>query len=187
MILWNSSYIWCYLFLKILENEIWKFGPNLPLAAFGNERVNKIQSKVFLVTQSVESYWPEATGWWQREHNPVIVMTYITVYCCSASISVVVQFCHFSVKQARVIIRIRKFQWKSCFTSTHTCTSFKIISPSSGLAKKAFPTEMKCRKYPAKEKGSEEGSKTYWAILSFPHAWIWEAVMWYIIQNKQFK
>ena len=22
MILWNSSYIWCYLFLKILENEI---------------------------------------------------------------------------------------------------------------------------------------------------------------------
>lgn len=102
------------------------------------------------------------------------------------SISVVVQFCRCSVKQAGVIIMIRKFQWKSCFTSTHTCTSFKIISPSSGLAKKAFPIEMKCRKCPAKEKGSEEGSKTYWAILSFPHAWIWEAVMWYIIQHKQF-
>ena len=29
----------CYLFLKILENEIRKFGRNLPLATFGSERV----------------------------------------------------------------------------------------------------------------------------------------------------
>ena len=29
-------------FLKILENEIWKFGRNLPLAMFGSERVNLI-------------------------------------------------------------------------------------------------------------------------------------------------
>ena len=32
-----------HLFLKILENEIWNFGRNLPLATFGSERV-----KVFL-------------------------------------------------------------------------------------------------------------------------------------------
>ena len=31
------------MFLKILENEIWNFGRNLPLATFGSERV-----KVFL-------------------------------------------------------------------------------------------------------------------------------------------
>ena len=33
------SFIWCYLFVKILENEIWKSGRNLPLATFGSERV----------------------------------------------------------------------------------------------------------------------------------------------------
>ena len=26
----SCTYIWCFLFLKILENEIWKFGWNLP-------------------------------------------------------------------------------------------------------------------------------------------------------------
>ena len=31
--------MWFYLFVKILENEIWKFGRNLPLATFGRERV----------------------------------------------------------------------------------------------------------------------------------------------------
>ena len=31
-----------FFFLKILENEIWKFGRNLPLAIFGSERVNLI-------------------------------------------------------------------------------------------------------------------------------------------------
>ena len=31
---------WCYLFVKILENEIWKFGQNLPLATFSSERIN---------------------------------------------------------------------------------------------------------------------------------------------------
>ena len=31
--------MWCYLFVKILEHEIWKFGRNLPLATFGSERV----------------------------------------------------------------------------------------------------------------------------------------------------
>ena len=42
---WNLSactLTWCYLFVKILENEIWKFGPNLPLATFGSERVNSV-------------------------------------------------------------------------------------------------------------------------------------------------
>ena len=36
---WKLS-AWCYLFVKILENEICKFGQNLPLATFGSERVN---------------------------------------------------------------------------------------------------------------------------------------------------
>ena len=34
-------YTWCNLFFKILQNEIWKFGRNLLLAKFGNERVNE--------------------------------------------------------------------------------------------------------------------------------------------------
>ena len=36
--LYLNSHI-CYLFSKILQNEIWKFGRNLPLATFGSERV----------------------------------------------------------------------------------------------------------------------------------------------------
>ena len=35
------TFTWCYLFLRMLENEIWEFGRNLPLATFGIERVNK--------------------------------------------------------------------------------------------------------------------------------------------------
>ena len=35
------TYTRCYLFFKILQNEIWKFGRNLPLATFGSERVNR--------------------------------------------------------------------------------------------------------------------------------------------------
>ena len=38
-----GTFTWYYLFLKILENEIWKFGRNLRLATFGSERVNPIQ------------------------------------------------------------------------------------------------------------------------------------------------
>ena len=34
------TYTWCYLFVKLLENEIWKFGRNLPLATFGSESGN---------------------------------------------------------------------------------------------------------------------------------------------------
>ena len=37
--LFTCTFTWCYLFLTILENEIWKFGRNLPLATFGTERV----------------------------------------------------------------------------------------------------------------------------------------------------
>ena len=37
------TFTWCYLFVKILENEIWKFGQNLPLATFGSERVKRRQ------------------------------------------------------------------------------------------------------------------------------------------------
>ena len=38
----TCTFTWCYLFVKILENEIWKFGRNLPLATFGSERVNSL-------------------------------------------------------------------------------------------------------------------------------------------------
>ena len=34
------TFSWCYLFVKILENEMWKFGRNLPSATFRSERVN---------------------------------------------------------------------------------------------------------------------------------------------------
>ena len=40
---WNlfaCTYKWCYLFFKILQNEICKLGRNLPLATLGSERVN---------------------------------------------------------------------------------------------------------------------------------------------------
>ena len=33
----TCTFTWCHLFLKILENEIWNFGRNLPLATFGSE------------------------------------------------------------------------------------------------------------------------------------------------------
>ena len=99
------------------------------------------------------------------EHNPVIVMTYVTVYCCSRKRICCGSILSFLCQTSRSNSYDQKIPMKTCFTGTHTCTSFKIISPSSGLAKKAFPTEMKCRKCPAKEKGSEEGSKTYWAIF----------------------
>ena len=45
---WKPSactFTWCYLFVKILENEIWKFGRNLPLATFGSERVNQLWTR----------------------------------------------------------------------------------------------------------------------------------------------
>ena len=35
------TYTWRYLFVKILQIEIWKLGRNLPLAPFGSEMVNK--------------------------------------------------------------------------------------------------------------------------------------------------
>ena len=35
----SSTYTWCYLFCKILQNEICKLTRNLPLASFGSETV----------------------------------------------------------------------------------------------------------------------------------------------------
>ena len=35
------TFTWCHFFLKILQNKIWNFGRNLPLAIFGSERVNE--------------------------------------------------------------------------------------------------------------------------------------------------
>ena len=36
------TYTWCYLFFKISQTEIWKFGRNLLLAKFGGERVKQL-------------------------------------------------------------------------------------------------------------------------------------------------
>ena len=35
------TYTWCYLFSKLSQHEIWKFGQNLHLAEFGSERVKQ--------------------------------------------------------------------------------------------------------------------------------------------------
>ena len=43
------TFTWCYLFVKIFENEIWKFGRNLPLATFGSERVKTRHYSTYLL------------------------------------------------------------------------------------------------------------------------------------------
>ena len=52
------TYTWCHLFLEILENEMWNFGRNLPLATFGSERVNV---QVFL--KLINPFTPELPVW----------------------------------------------------------------------------------------------------------------------------
>ena len=37
-----------FLFSKMLENEIWKSGQNMPLTTFGSERVNSLSGSHFL-------------------------------------------------------------------------------------------------------------------------------------------
>ena len=64
-----GTFTWYYLFLKILENEIWKFGRNLRLATFGSERVNPIQVQTL------------ALNWTKRlkiRHDQTIKLTCIT-------------------------------------------------------------------------------------------------------------
>ena len=39
------TYTWCWLFFKILQNEICKLARNLPLASFGSERVNMSEKR----------------------------------------------------------------------------------------------------------------------------------------------
>ena len=48
----TCTYTWCYLFLTILENEIWKFGRNLPLATFGSERVKETTKVASFIRKS---------------------------------------------------------------------------------------------------------------------------------------
>ena len=48
------TFTWCFLFFKILENEIWKSVRNLPLTTFGNERV---KTSIFL-TMSINVHMP---------------------------------------------------------------------------------------------------------------------------------
>ena len=50
------TYTWCYLFLTILENEIWKFGRNLPLTTFDSERVNYSSATTWFVAQQVQTW-----------------------------------------------------------------------------------------------------------------------------------
>ena len=42
------TYTWCYLFFKILQNEICKRTQNLPLASFGSEKVNGFLLQYYL-------------------------------------------------------------------------------------------------------------------------------------------
>ena len=46
-----------YLFLKILENEICKFGRNLPLATFGSERVKRASTGSQITITRPYSLW----------------------------------------------------------------------------------------------------------------------------------
>ena len=39
------TYTWCWLFFKILQNEVCKLTRNLPLASFGSERVNMSEKR----------------------------------------------------------------------------------------------------------------------------------------------
>ena len=48
---------WCYLFFKILENEIWKFGRNLPSATFGSERVKHSSISETSLFSTIQFYW----------------------------------------------------------------------------------------------------------------------------------
>ena len=47
----------CYLFLRILENEICKFGRNLPLATFGSERVKRASTGSQITITRPYSLW----------------------------------------------------------------------------------------------------------------------------------
>ena len=60
----TCTFTWCYLFVKILENEIWKFGRNLPLATFGSERV-KEEKRIWSPesTEKILSFMRESNPW----------------------------------------------------------------------------------------------------------------------------
>ena len=55
------TFTWCYLFVKILENEMWKFGRNLPLATFGSERV-KAQHPLQILQTDLHSFPVRISG-----------------------------------------------------------------------------------------------------------------------------
>ena len=64
-----------YLFLKILENKIWKFGRNLPLVPFGSERVKRRQSvSSYTEGQSfsvkIAKDWVLSIGWFRLYKYP---------------------------------------------------------------------------------------------------------------------
>ena len=84
------TFTWCYLFVKILENEIWKFGQNWPLAISGSERV-KEEKRIWSPesTEKILSFMRESNPWpmkfywvtgilWRAVLNP-----YLIFFLCS--------------------------------------------------------------------------------------------------------
>ena len=63
------TFTWCYLFVKILENEMWKFCRSLPLATFGSERINWLTSII--------SFWLFHTGRYTR----LLCMNQVIMWC----------------------------------------------------------------------------------------------------------
>ena len=65
------TFTWYYLFVKSLENEIWKFGRNLPLATFGSERVNKSDFCSLSCSIGFKTDGPNQGNWRKRFHLSV--------------------------------------------------------------------------------------------------------------------
>ena len=56
------TFSWCYLFVKILENEICKFGRNLPLATFGSEGLKASMLVAYKIPKRYTDFRSSSTG-----------------------------------------------------------------------------------------------------------------------------
>ena len=65
------TFTWYYLFVKSLENEIWKFGRNLPLATFGSERLNNSDFCSLSCSIGFKTDGPNQGNWRKRFHLSV--------------------------------------------------------------------------------------------------------------------
>ena len=59
------------MFVKSLENEIWKFGRNLPLATFGSERLNNSDFCSLSCSIGFKTDGPNQGNWRKRFHLSV--------------------------------------------------------------------------------------------------------------------